>query len=122
MQRVYGCVLFALGEIQLRSKEGRLGSRIGNLLLGARRGVCREPAEELAAACIHPRGKLGLVIREESKRLGSGEFLPHEQHWRLGRKQKQRGQSTVAAGAGELMQALAIKRVGDLVVILQKGD
>src|SRR5262249_21253327 len=81
-----------------------------------------ELRQELAAALMHQRTKLLVVIGEEQERSRGGELLSLKQHRRSRREQQQRGHRLEASGAGPPAQALAAARVRELVVVFDVVD
>ena len=62
------------------------------------------------------------MVREEEERPGGAEFLALEQHRRARAQQQQSRHGPEPAGAASAVAALAATRVGDLIVVFEKGD
>src|ERR1043165_6441214 len=112
-------LLVARAPIELAAEErvGRLGRR-------QRRfgGDALELLEELAPPLGHEGRQLGLVIGEGEERRGRGELLPLKQHRRLRREQEERRERADVGLPRELVDALAVGGVRDLIVVLQEAD
>src|ERR1043165_9100065 len=104
-------------ELALQERVERLGRRERRL-----GGDAGELLEEVAASLRHAARDLRLVVGEVEERRRCGELLPLKQHRRLRREEEQRRQRADVGGRCDLMDALAVRRVRDLIVILQIAD
>src|SRR5947207_955041 len=69
---------------------------------------------------MYETGQFGMVVGKKQKRRRRAEFLSLKQHRSSGAEQKERGHRAIAARMRELMDALAVQRIGDLIVVLEK--
>jgi hypothetical protein len=108
----------AFGGIETTSLERRQGRRIiePSPSQSADRGKL---AEKILASFANELVQLRIVVREVQKGCRRAELLPLEEHWRLRRKEKDRGERAIASGARELVEASSIARVRYLVMVLE---
>src|SRR6185503_20506144 len=102
--------------------ERLLGQRVGDARarLGVReRGKTREL---LASAVAHRLAELAVEVAEEEERLVTGPLLAHEEERRRRREQEDGRQQLKLALVGERGEALAVRAVADLVVVLEEVD
>src|SRR5947209_1791895 len=114
-------VALALSKIQLRPLESFHVVRVNKTLASLGRRDARKLRKELGATVANQSRKVLFVIGEIEKRAGGCELLSLKEHGCSGCEQHQGGHSSVATGAGLLVNALASCGVCDLIVILNEG-
>src|SRR5262249_27626116 len=102
--------------------EGLLGQRIGNARARLRIRERGEARKFLAPAVAHRLAELAVEITEEEERLVAGPFLAHEDERRRRGEQKERREQLQLPFVGERGEAVAVRAVADLVVVLQEID
>src|SRR3569623_1224000 len=122
VQRITLGVTMPLREVQLRTSKGLDVARVGQAGLRLRRREAGKLREKLRTTLLHTARERPLVICEIEEGRGRGEFLPLKQQRRGRPHQQQRRHRTIAAGAGELMDALAAPGDGDLIMVLDEGN
>jgi hypothetical protein len=81
-----------------------------------------EARELLAPAAPHRLAELAVEVAEEEERLVAGPLLAHEDERRRGREQQDRRKDLQLVLVGERREALAVRAVADLVVVLHEVD
>src|SRR5918992_1648009 len=81
----------------------------------------RKLAEKCCTALARQAGQLSSKISEKEKGTRGGEFLALEEHGRTWPQEQQGRQGFVTARAGQNVTARPVARVGNLVMVLQKG-
>src|SRR3569623_535365 len=122
VQRITLGVTMPFPEVQLRTSKGLDVARIGQTGLRLRCPEAGKLREKLRTTLQHTARERPLVIGEIEEGRGRGVFLPLEQQRRGRPQQQQRRHRTIAAWAGELMDALAAPGVGDLIMVLDEGN
>src|SRR4029077_596839 len=116
MQGVHLTVAITLGQIELAARERRVIARWREMILDVPIRGTRELLEELAASGRDGLGQLRRVIGEEQERGRSRELLPLKEHRGSGAEQRQRGQRPQLSRRRQLVDALAVGAVRNLIV------
>ncbi len=122
MQIVDFAMRLALGVVQLATFEGSRIARVRKTILHLGSRQAGELRKKLGAAQANLFGESGTMIGEEQKWAGRGEFLPLKEHRRAGRQQQERSDRAEFARRAQSMTALAISRVGDLIMVLDERN
>ena len=121
MQRIHPGVALPLGQVELRSQKGLQGGRVNEPGLHFWLGQAWELTERRGAPFSGEPGE-SRKVGKVKKRRRRCELLFLEEHRRARPQQQQGGERFIEARAGEGVTAQPKARVGNLVVILEKGD
>src|SRR5438874_8004767 len=111
MQSVNLGVLLALRPIELTAAKRLFAMRLKSHWIALRRPEAGELTEELRPTLCHEFGQVGVMIGEIEKWSRGAKLLPLKEHGRRRPKQKQSGNGTKAARAGQFVNPPSVQRV-----------
>src|SRR5580704_2128352 len=106
--------------VEPRGLKRCCGIRVGNPLAFGRVGESRKMRELVSPTLGDCRSQVLLEIAEKKEWCFSSKLFSHEEKWRRGREQEDRGRRAYSATIRNVNDSVSERTVSDLVVILKE--